>query len=163
MVTVLPLIKTTSAFAASPNTIDFDDPFLGQTTQGDLILSPQKTLPAAKLPTRPDFFGIVRKTNVISNEKDEGKINLLALYAAFHDGDCAVSLCSLSTLIDSMALPARTACEALNAVARKLKERPDSVYALQDVDELTRVSCAKSGSPSVIVWQRPGTRARIES
>ena len=155
--------KTRSAFAASAKAIDFDDPFLGQTTQGDLILWPQKTRAAGKLPAEPQFFGIVRKTKVIENDQDAGQINLLAIYAAFRDVECRVSLCSLNTVADSAALPARTAYEALTAVAQKLKDRPDSVYALQDVDELTRLTCAKSGSRSVIVWQRPKTRAGIES
>lgn len=159
----LSFTKTKSARAASPKSVDFDDPFLGQTTQGDLILWPQKTLAAGKLPAKPEFFGIVRKTNVIENEQDAGKINLLAIYAAFRDAECRVSLCSLTTLADSAALPARRAYDALTAMAQKLKDRPDSVYALQDVDELTRVSCVKSGSRSVIVWEEPKTRGRIES
>lgn len=160
--TALSFVKTKSAFAASPKSIDFDDPFLGQTTQGDLILSPQKTLAAGKLPAKPEFFGIVRKTNIIRNEQDAGKINLLAIYAAFRDAECRVSLCSLNTLADSTVLPARTAYEALTAITQKLKALPDSVYALQDVDDLARVSCVKSGSRSVIVWQGPQARALTE-
>jgi hypothetical protein len=162
-ITALSLVRTRSVFAASPKAGDFDDPFLGQTTQGDLILSPQKTLAAGKLPAKPEFFGIVRKTNVVSNEQDAGKINLLAIYAAFRDAECRVSLCSQNTLAASTALPARRAYEALTAITQKLKAVPDSVYALQDVDELSRVSCLKSGSRSVIVWQGPQPRARIES
>lgn len=161
--TVLALAKPRSVFAASLKAADFDDPFLGQTTQGDLILWPQKTLAASRIPAKPEFFGIVRKTNAISNEQDTGKINLLAIYAAFRDADCQVSLCSLSTLAVSTALPARRAYEALTAIAKNLKDRPDSVYSLQDVDELARVSCLKSGSRSVIVWQSPKGRAGTES
>ena len=161
--TALSFAKTRPAFAASPKAADFDDPFLGQTTQGDLILWPRKTLAAGKLPAQPEFFGIVRRTNAITNEQDAGKINLLAIYAAFRDAECRVSLCSLNTLADSAALPARRAYEALTAIAQKLKDRPDSVYSLEDVDELARVSCVKSGSRSVIVWQRPKSRATIES
>ena len=161
--TALSLVRTRSAFATSPKAGDFDDPFLGQTTRGDLILLPQKTLAAGKLPAKPEFFGIVRKTNAISNEQDAGKVNLLAIYAAFRDAECRVSLCSLNTLADSAALPARRAYEALTAITQKLKALPDSVYAIQDVDELARVSCVKSGSRSVIVWQGPQAHARIES
>jgi hypothetical protein len=161
--TAFSFVKARKASAASPKAADFDDPFLGQTTQGDLILWPQKTLAAGKLPTKPEFFGIVRKTNAISNEQDAGKINLLAIYAAFRDADCSVSLCTLNTLADSASLPARRAYEALTATAQKLKDRPDSVYSLQDVDELARVSCLKSGSRSVIVWQTPESPAGIES
>ena len=135
---------------------------LSQTTRGDLILLPQKTLAAGKLPAKPEFFGIVRKTNVIRNEQDAGKINLLAIYAAFRDAECRVSLCSLNTLADSTVLPARTAYEALTAITQKLKALPDSVYALQDVDDLARVSCVKSGSRPVIVWQGPQARALTE-
>ena len=160
---VLSFIKSGSASAASPKFVDFDDPFLGQTTQGDLILWPQKTVAAGKLPAKPEFFGIVRKTNVVENERDAGKINLLAIYAAFGGLECRVSLCSLNTLADNAALPARTAYEALTAIAQKLKARPDFVYSLQDVDKLTRLSCAKSGSRSVIVWQQPKPRAALES
>jgi len=161
--TALSLVRTRSAFATSPKAGDFDDPFLGQTTRGDLILLPQKTLAAGKLPAKPEFFGIVRKTNAISNEQDAGKINLLAIYAACRDAEYRVSLCSLNTLADSAALPARRAYEALTAITQKLKALPDSVYAIQDVDELARVSCVKSGSRSVIVWQGPQAHARIES
>jgi hypothetical protein len=150
-----------SAFAASLKAADFDDPFLGQTTQGDLILAPQKTLAAGMFPARSEFFGIVRKTNVVPNDQDMGKINLLALYAAFSDGECRVSLCTLETLAGSSAITARRAYDALTAVAERLKDRPDAVYAIQDVDELARVSCAKSGSRSVIVLQKPRVSALL--
>jgi len=161
-IAALSCARTTSAFAASPKSADFDDPFLGQTTQGDLILAPQKTRPAAMLPAKPEFFGIVRKSNVLPNDQENASISLLALYAAFRDAECGVSLCNLSTLALSTALPARQAYEALTAIAQRLRERPDSVYAIQDVDELTRVSCAKSGSRSVIVWEKTKAGSLIE-
>ncbi|MBV9569047.1 MAG: hypothetical protein JO172_13000 [Hyphomicrobiales bacterium] len=161
-ITVLCCARTASAFSASPKAVDFDDPFLGQTSQGDLILAPQKTHAAAMIPTQPEFFGIVRKTNVLPNDQDKAKVNLLALYAGFRDAECRVSLCNLSTLAHSTALPVRQAYEALTTIALRLRERPDSVYAIQDADELTRVSCAKSGSRSVIVWKEPKASVVIE-
>ena len=162
-IALLSCAKTPFAFAASPKAADFDDPFLGETTQGDLILAPQKTLTAAVMPVQPEFFGIVRKTSVISNDQAKASVNLLALYAAFRDAECRVTLCNLNTLAGSAVPPARRAYEALIATARRLRDRPDSVYAIQDVDELAHMSCAKGGSPSVIVRGKSPARGPFDT
>lgn len=129
------------AHAAARKAAEFDDPFLGQTTQGDLILAPGKTTVASALPEKPRFFGVVRKTNILRAEKPGDKINMLMLFAAFDCGDCELSLCSLTTLEGSDQPMARRAAEALIAVARRVKERPDSIYVVQDIDNLPADSC----------------------
>jgi hypothetical protein len=143
-----------AALSAPKGAPDIDEPFLGSTAQGDLILSLSKSHVAAQLPEKPDYFGIVRKTNVLAGEGNLGKIKMLALYAAFRTGDCQISLCNMKTLEGSTNISARRAYEALNAIARKLKKRPDAVYEVQDIDKLPAIACGRNGSPPSIIVER---------
>jgi hypothetical protein len=129
------------SLAAGQEVSGFEDPFLGQTTQGDLILAPGRTAMAASLPEKLHFFGIVRKSNVLTAEADRDKVTMFMLFAAFDGGDCRLSLCNLQTLQRSASPTALQAREALTAVAQRVKERPDSIYAVQDVDKLPAGSC----------------------
>jgi hypothetical protein len=132
--------KTVSA--ASGETAELDDPFLGQTTTGDLILAPSKTLAAATPPTEPQFFGIVRKTDTLkADQEGAGEVKMLVLYAAFRDGRCGLFLCGMQSLAGRKEPAARRAFEALAQVAQRLKDRPDAVYEIQDVDHLPAGSC----------------------
>lgn len=154
MVYVVPrrrlLASLAALFAIGPRAVlavageasEFDDPFLGQTTQGDLILAPSKTAMAATLPERHHFFGIVRKTNVLMAEGAGDKVNMFMLFAAFDSG-CQLSLCNMETLAGSTSPSARYAYQALTAIAQRVKARPDSVYAIQDVEKLSLDSCRR--------------------
>jgi hypothetical protein len=132
------------AMAASPAALELDDPFLGETTYGDLVLAPSKISAASTLPETLDFFGIVRKTNVLSGEGDAGKINMLMLFAAFRAEDCRLTLCNMEALEGSSNPVVQRAREALATLAQKIKLRPDLVYQVQDVDKLPRYGCQKS-------------------
>ena len=126
---------------AAQEAAGLDDPFLGQTTRGDLILAPRKTSAGTPLSHKLQFFGIVRKTNVLSDGASGDKINMLVLFAAFRSDDCRLTLCSMEALEGSTTLAARRAYRALVAVAQRVKSRPDLVYDIQDVDKLPPGSC----------------------
>jgi hypothetical protein len=132
--------------AADPQ---FDDPFLGRTSQGDLILAPSRTHMVGSPPRKSEFFGVVRKTNVLTAQAAGDKINMLVLFAAFRGDDCHLSLCSMGALERSAETASRRAYEVLEAIGLRLKDRPDSVYEIQDIDKLGATRCAKNASSMV--------------
>jgi hypothetical protein len=143
------------AFAGAPQAAAFEDPFLGRTSQGDLVLAPDKTqmadLPAQGL----RFFGVVRKTNVLTADGGSDKINMLELFAAFQGRNCRIRLCSLAALGRAPTGEARAAAEALRLVARRVKDHPDAVYGVADIDALKAHACTKGGT--MTAWL-PGRR-----
>jgi hypothetical protein len=137
------LLGSKASLAAGLKAPEFDDPFLGQTTLGDLVLAPSKTHPAALLPEKLQFFGIVRRTDVLRGGAGAGKLNMLVLYAAFRDSECGLILCNMASLENSTDPVARRAYDALVVLGQRVKARPDAIYDVQDTGKLPRLSCQR--------------------
>ena len=137
------LVGSKASLAGGLKQPEYDDPFLGQTTLGDLVLAPGTTYSAAPPPEKPQFFGIVRRTDVLTGEAGAGKINMLVLYAAFRDSECRLILCNMASLEKSTNPVARRGYDALAELAQRVKAHPDAVYAVQDIDKLPRLSCQR--------------------